>query len=58
MFAKVEPLSLFGVAGMFELMFGGLLILGLFSRVVALSCAVKWRSPISSHISRAALSRC
>jgi putative oxidoreductase len=35
MFAKVEPLSLFGVAGMFELIFGGLLILGLFSRVVA-----------------------
>lgn len=35
MFAKVEPLSLFGVAGMFELVFGGLLIFGLFSRVVA-----------------------
>lgn len=35
MFAKVEPLSLFGVAGMFELIFGGLLIFGLFSRVVA-----------------------
>jgi putative oxidoreductase len=35
MFAKVEPLSLFGVAGMFELVFGGLLILGLFSRFAA-----------------------
>ena len=35
MFAKVEPLSLFGVAGMFELVFGGLLILGLFSRLAA-----------------------
>ena len=35
MFAKVEPLSLFGVAGMFELVFGGLLILGLFSRIAA-----------------------
>lgn len=35
MFAKVEPLSLFGVAGMFELLFGGLLILGLFSRIAA-----------------------
>ena len=35
MFAKVEPLSLFGVAAMFELVFGGLLILGLFSRLAA-----------------------
>src|SRR3954447_23581511 len=35
MFEKVEPLSLFGVAGMFELVLGGLLILGLFSRLVA-----------------------
>src|ERR1700730_12707122 len=35
MFEKVQPLSLFGVAGMFELVFGGLLILGLFSRLVA-----------------------
>jgi putative oxidoreductase len=35
MFAKVTPLSLFGFAGMFELVFGGLLILGLFSRLAA-----------------------
>jgi putative oxidoreductase len=35
MFEKVEPLSLFGVAAMFELVFGGLLILGLFSRLAA-----------------------
>jgi putative oxidoreductase len=34
-FDKVEALSLFGVAGMFELVFGGLLILGLFSRLAA-----------------------
>ena len=34
-FEKVQALSLFGVAGMFELIFGGLLILGLFSRLVA-----------------------
>ncbi len=34
-FAKVEPLSLFGVAGMFELALGGLLILGLWTRVAA-----------------------
>jgi putative oxidoreductase len=34
-FDKVEALSLFGVAGMFELVFGGLLILGLFSRCAA-----------------------
>jgi putative oxidoreductase len=35
MFEKVVPLSLFGVAGMFELVFGALLILGLFSRLAA-----------------------
>ena len=34
-FDKVQPLSLFGVAGMFELVLGGLLILGLFSRITA-----------------------
>jgi putative oxidoreductase len=34
-FDKVEALSLFGVAGMFELVFGGLLIIGLFSRLAA-----------------------
>jgi putative oxidoreductase len=34
-FAKVTPLSLFGVAGMIELVFGGLLMLGLFTRPVA-----------------------
>jgi len=35
MFEKVQALSLFGVAGMFELVFGGLLILGLFTRCAA-----------------------
>lgn len=34
-FEKVQALSLFGVAGMFELILGGLLILGLLSRLVA-----------------------
>jgi putative oxidoreductase len=34
-FDKVEALSLFGVAGMFELVLGGLLILGLWTRPVA-----------------------
>jgi putative oxidoreductase len=34
-FEKVDPLSLFGVAGMFELVVGGLLLLGLFTRVAA-----------------------
>jgi putative oxidoreductase len=34
-FEKVEALSLFGVAGMFELVFGGLLILGVWTRFVA-----------------------
>jgi putative oxidoreductase len=34
-FAKVEVLSLFGAAGMFELVFGGLLILGLLTRLAA-----------------------
>jgi putative oxidoreductase len=34
-FEKVEPLSLFGIAGMFELILGGLLILGLWTRPVA-----------------------
>jgi len=33
--SEVPALSLFGVAGMFELVFGGLLILGLFSRLAA-----------------------
>jgi putative oxidoreductase len=31
----VQALSLFGTAGMIELVFGGLLILGLFSRLAA-----------------------
>jgi putative oxidoreductase len=35
MFEKVEVLSLFGIAAIFEFIFGGLLILGLFSRVAA-----------------------
>jgi putative oxidoreductase len=34
-FDKVQALSLFGVAGMFELVFGGLLLIGLFSRLAA-----------------------
>ena len=34
-FEKVEPFSLFGVAGMFELVLGGLLLLGLWTRPVA-----------------------
>lgn len=35
MFEKVEVLSLFGTAAIFEFIFGGLLILGLFSRLAA-----------------------
>jgi putative oxidoreductase len=35
MFEKVQVLSLYGTAAMFELVFGGLLILGLFSRLAA-----------------------
>jgi putative oxidoreductase len=35
MFDKVEPISLFGFAGMIELVFGGLLLLGLWTRPVA-----------------------
>jgi putative oxidoreductase len=35
MFEKVEVLSLYGVAGTLELVLGGLLILGLFTRPVA-----------------------
>ena len=35
MFDKVQPFSLFGVAGMFELVVGGLLLVGLFSRCAA-----------------------
>jgi putative oxidoreductase len=35
MFDKVEPTSLFGFAGMIELVFGGLLLLGLWTRPVA-----------------------
>lgn len=34
-FKDVTPLSLFGVAGMFELVFGGMLMLGLLTRPVA-----------------------
>ena len=34
-FEKVEPFSLFGIAGMCELVLGGLLLLGLFTRPVA-----------------------
>jgi putative oxidoreductase len=34
-FDKVQAFSLYGVAGMFELVLGGLLILGLYSRIVA-----------------------
>jgi putative oxidoreductase len=35
MFAEVTPFSLFGVAGMIELVLGGLLMLGLLTRFVA-----------------------
>jgi putative oxidoreductase len=35
MFEDVTPLSLFGIAGMIELVFGGMLMLGLFTRIVA-----------------------
>ena len=35
MFEKVEVLSLFGIAAIIEFIFGGLLILGLFSRLAA-----------------------
>jgi putative oxidoreductase len=35
MFADVTPLSLWGIAGIIELVFGGLLMLGLFTRLVA-----------------------
>jgi putative oxidoreductase len=35
MFEEVTPLSLFGVAGMFELVLGGMLMLGLLTRLVA-----------------------
>ncbi|WP_291685675.1 DoxX family protein [Bradyrhizobium sp.] len=34
-FEKVQAFSLFGVAGMFELVLGGLLLVGLFSRLAA-----------------------
>jgi putative oxidoreductase len=34
-FESVQPLSLFGAAGMFELVFGSLLVLGLFTRFAA-----------------------
>jgi putative oxidoreductase len=34
-FDQVQPFSLFGVAGMFELVAGGLLLVGLFSRCAA-----------------------
>ena len=34
-FDKVQPFSLFGVAGMFELVAGGFLLVGLFSRCAA-----------------------
>ena len=35
MFANVTPLSLWGVAGMLELVLGGMLMLGLLTRIVA-----------------------
>jgi putative oxidoreductase len=35
MFEQVQPLSLFGAAGMIELVFGGLLLIGLWTRPVA-----------------------
>jgi putative oxidoreductase len=35
MFSEVTPLSLWGVAGMFEFVLGGLLMIGLFTRLAA-----------------------
>jgi putative oxidoreductase len=35
MFASVTPFSLYGIAGLIELIFGTLLLIGLFSRVAA-----------------------
>jgi putative oxidoreductase len=35
MFAKIELMSLYGAAGTLELILGGLLLLGLFTRLVA-----------------------
>jgi putative oxidoreductase len=35
MFAEVTPFSLYGTAGIIELVFGGMLMLGLFSRIAA-----------------------
>ena len=35
MFSEVTPLSLWGVAGMFEFALGGLLMIGLFTRLAA-----------------------
>jgi putative oxidoreductase len=35
MFASVTPTSLYGIAGLFELVFGALLVIGLFSRLAA-----------------------
>ena len=39
MFAKVELMSLYGAAGTLELILGGLLLLGLFTRLVAFMLA-------------------
>ena len=38
-FAKVELMSLIGVAGTLELVLGALLVIGLFTRIVAFICA-------------------
>jgi putative oxidoreductase len=53
-FEKVDPLSLFGVAGMFELVVGGLLLLGLFTRVAAfILCGEMAFAYFISHFPRA-----
>jgi hypothetical protein len=56
-FEKVELFSLIGAAGVLELVLGGLLMIGLFSRIVASSWRAKWRLPISSNTFRAAFIR-
>ena len=54
MFEKVQLMSLYGAAGTIELIFGALLIVGLFPGWRPSSCPVKWHSPISSAIFRRA----
>jgi putative oxidoreductase len=50
MFAKLEPLSLIGIAGLFELVGGVLLVLGLGTRIVAfLLCGLMAFAYFISH---------